>query len=414
MWIWGKPIDGTTPEGDPIKVLVLDTEGLGALDEDSNHDVRIFSLAILLSSFFLYNSVGSIDENALQQLSLVINLTKHIQIKAGGVKEDTDPEEYAQYFPSFMWVVRDFTLQLVDAEQEPITSKEYLEKALGSQKGFSESVEQKNRIRRLLKSFFKDRDCCTMIRPLTKEDQLQNLAEMDLESLRPEFVEQVGTLRRKVINRMRPKTINGRKLNGLMLFNLAQSYVDAINRGAVPSIESSWSYICKNECLKAIQDSYEVFERDFYEAFQENVPMFEDELKALYKRAKAGAMAVFNKTAVGDVRDEYCRQLKEKMAAKHLHLATENEKTSEQSCMIFLQQNYEPINMRLRNQDYKRLEELSIEIKDFIQFFMEEGPKGPFRQVIAHEFSYKALSEGAQFFNKSIENELHLQTQIAD
>ena len=105
-----------TPEGEPIKILVLDTEGLGALDEDSNHDVRIFSLAILLSSFFLYNSMGSIDENALQQLSLVINLTKHIQIKSnnGIHDEETDPEDYAQYFPAFMWVVRDFSLQLVD------------------------------------------------------------------------------------------------------------------------------------------------------------------------------------------------------------------------------------------------------------------------------------------------------------
>ena len=96
--------------------MILDTEGLGALDEDSNHDVRIFSLAILLSSYFIYNSVGSIDENALQNLSLVINLTKHIQIKSK--REDVDPEEYAKYFPSFMWVVRDFTLQLVDSEGE--------------------------------------------------------------------------------------------------------------------------------------------------------------------------------------------------------------------------------------------------------------------------------------------------------
>jgi hypothetical protein len=110
VWIWGTPIDGRTPDDEPIKVLVLDTEGLGALDEDSNHDVRIFSLAILLASFFIYNSVGSIDENALNQLSLVINLTKHIQIKAGSVKEETDPEEFSEYFPSFMWVVRDFTL----------------------------------------------------------------------------------------------------------------------------------------------------------------------------------------------------------------------------------------------------------------------------------------------------------------
>jgi len=65
VWMWGKPVDGLTPDGDPIKVIILDTEGLGALDEDSNHDVRIFSLAILLSSYFIYNSVGSIDENAL-------------------------------------------------------------------------------------------------------------------------------------------------------------------------------------------------------------------------------------------------------------------------------------------------------------------------------------------------------------
>lgn len=58
-----------------------------------------------------------------------------------------------------MWVVRDFTLQLVDSENEPVSSKEYLEKALEMQKGFSDSVESKNRIRRLLKSFFKERDC---------------------------------------------------------------------------------------------------------------------------------------------------------------------------------------------------------------------------------------------------------------
>ena len=55
-------------------------------------------------------------------------------------------------------------------------------------------------------------------------------------------------LRRKVINRIKPKLINGRKLNGTMLYNLAESYVDAINKGVVPNIESSWSYICKNEC----------------------------------------------------------------------------------------------------------------------------------------------------------------------
>ena len=59
-------------------MIIIDSEGIGAFDEDENHDTKIFLLAMLLSSFFIYNSMGSIDENSLNQLSLVVNLTKNI------------------------------------------------------------------------------------------------------------------------------------------------------------------------------------------------------------------------------------------------------------------------------------------------------------------------------------------------
>lgn len=293
VWMWSKPLEGMTPDGEPINVIIMDTEGLGALDEDSNHDVRIFSLAILLSSFFIYNSVGSIDENALQNLNLVVNLTKHIQIKSAGLTEDLDPQEFAKYFPSFMWVVRDFTLQLVDSEGDPINAKEYLEKALQQQKGFSEAVDQKNRIRRLLKSFFTDRDCVTMIRPLTSEDGLQNLINIPMKDLRPEFVEQVHVLRRKVLQRVKPKTINGKNLNGDMFWNLCKSYVDAINKGAIPSIENSWAYICKNECLKALDESFEIFCKTLAEEMDNEGPLHDDELKDKYSTAKRAGLDFF-------------------------------------------------------------------------------------------------------------------------
>jgi hypothetical protein len=152
IWIWGKPIPGTNNDGEKCNVVVLDSEGIGALDQDSDHDTRIFAMAVLISSYFIYNSVGSIDETALQNLSLVVNLTKHIHIKSQ--QHEVDSADYAMYFPSFLWVVRDFALKLVDSEGENITPKEYLEKALIPQKGFSDSVEDKNRIRRLLKEFF--------------------------------------------------------------------------------------------------------------------------------------------------------------------------------------------------------------------------------------------------------------------
>ena len=40
----------------------------------------------------MYNSIGAIDENAISNLSLVINLTKHIKIKS----EDGE-DENVQY-----------------------------------------------------------------------------------------------------------------------------------------------------------------------------------------------------------------------------------------------------------------------------------------------------------------------------
>jgi len=37
---------------------------------------------------------------------------------------------------------------------------------------------------------------------------------MDLDELRAEFIEQVMGLRRKVMNRVKPKMLNGKKLTG--------------------------------------------------------------------------------------------------------------------------------------------------------------------------------------------------------
>ena len=118
-------------------------------------------MAMLLSSYFVYNSVGSIDEKAVQNLSLISNLSKLLQ--KGGDKE---MQEIINCFPTFLWLVRDFALRLEDEHGASITPKEYLENALKTQKGNSDMVVRKNGIRKELTSFFKDRDCFMPIRPV--------------------------------------------------------------------------------------------------------------------------------------------------------------------------------------------------------------------------------------------------------
>lgn len=81
------------------------------------------------------------------------------------------------------------------------------------------------------------------------------------------------TLRRKVVNKVKAKTLNGKKLSGPMLANLAEAYVTAINNGAVPNIETAWSYICKGECQKALEESIVIAEDHIKEQASLKLPM---------------------------------------------------------------------------------------------------------------------------------------------
>ena len=51
-------------------------------DQTGQYSTQVFSLAVLLSSLFVYNQMGGIDEAALDRLSLVTEMSKHIAVQA--------------------------------------------------------------------------------------------------------------------------------------------------------------------------------------------------------------------------------------------------------------------------------------------------------------------------------------------
>jgi hypothetical protein len=75
-----------------------------------------------------------------------------------------------------------------------------------------------------------------MVRPVENEIDLQNLQSMADSDFRPEFKQQVDTLRLKILKKARPKVLNGKALNGAMLLELCAAYTEAINTGSVPNI----------------------------------------------------------------------------------------------------------------------------------------------------------------------------------
>ena len=276
IWLWSKPliINGDSNEGQ-FPTYLIDTEGLGAYDEDINHDSKIFLIAILISSLFIYNSIGTIDENSLSNLSFILNLSKSLKLKnnedinINNISDINTDNELAKYFPILFWVLRDFSLKLEDSEGNAINSNQYLENSLMEQEGTSEVIIEKNLIRKKIKNYFLERYCFPLVRPVENEKDLQNLMNLPDNKIRPEFLLQSNNLKNNIFSKIKPKNFGGNILSGEMLIALLESIINSINNGAIPVIANSWKYITDNECIKNT--------KIFVEKYREKIIKFQKE-----------------------------------------------------------------------------------------------------------------------------------------
>ncbi|XP_010245575.1 PREDICTED: guanylate-binding protein 1-like [Nelumbo nucifera] len=293
LWMWSTPLKRTALDGTEYSLLLLDSEGIDAYDQTGTYSTQIFSLAILLSSMFIYNQMGGIDEAALDRLSLVTEMTKHIRVRASGGGRTT-ASELGQFSPIFVWLLRDFYLDLVE-DNRKITPRDYLELALRPMQGGGKDVAARNEIRESIRALFPDRECFALVRPLNNENDLQRLDQIPLDKLRPEFRSGLDALTRFVFERTRPKQVGATIMTGPILAGVTQSFLDALNNGAVPTISSSWQSVEEAECRRAYDSASEVY----MTAFDRSKPPEEVSLREAHEEAVQKSIATFNASAVG-------------------------------------------------------------------------------------------------------------------
>ena len=102
--------------------------------------------------------------------------------------------EYSSFLPFFIWVLRDFSLNLNSkAPQYEFhfyvfnfsLFSEYLTSCLTPVEGANES---ENDIRTTLASYFKERDCHCLVKPLNDENQLKEIANVPVKKMKPLFM----------------------------------------------------------------------------------------------------------------------------------------------------------------------------------------------------------------------------------
>jgi hypothetical protein len=397
IFIWGEPVK-ISRNGKEINLIFIDTEGIGSTQQNLTYDAKILSLALLLSSYFIYNSVGIIDEHAIDKLGLVVNITQNIHVRAHTGK--ADPAELAAYFPSFLWVLRDFSLILEDEKSgKEITAQQYLENALREIPG-SEQTD-KNEIRRKLKQLFVARDCVTLVRPVSDEKSLQQIDKMPWSKLRPEFRKAIEELQSKVFAEVPVKKVFDKPIDGKGLVVLIQNYVEAINRGSIPTIHSAWENVANQENQRAFDEALKLFQQHL-SVLDKQLPFDGETLKNLKKEKFKIVFECFDELALGENRQKYREKLENGIRAEWKHFSTKNEQLLEKQKLQLTEQLYhQHIETKLKNKQFDDVHELLDAWKLVKKEFFDATKNNGIAQNVFWDFYfiYNAYSI-VQFFDQ--------------
>lgn len=322
IWMWCLP----HPRRPGHTLVLLDTEGLGDVGKaDSRNDAWIFALAILLSSTMVYNSMGTIDQNALEKLHYVTELAKKIRVEAssGAEKEAENTAEFVRFFPDFIWTVRDFILELV-INGRHVSEDDYLENALKLQHGDTEHVKKCNEPKLCIRTFFPSRKCFVFDRP-TNGKKLLRLEEIEEDELDPEFVERASCFCEHVWKTSRPKTVPGGKVvTGTMLAHLAETYVKAINSGDVPCLENAVQVLAEIENAAAVRVAISHYEKLMEERLVSKLPTGTlEELLGVHAACEKEATDKFMARAFGP---------QDKIETSQINLVQELQQKKDQFC----------------------------------------------------------------------------------
>ncbi|KAJ8598077.1 hypothetical protein CTAYLR_005577 [Chrysophaeum taylorii] len=334
IWIWHVP--AAAAAAPPL--ILMDTEGLASSDRDESYDAKIFSLALLLSSYVVLNVVGVIDDATIERLHVVTQVATSI------IVSERDGGSVSEHFPPLVVLVRDFALRPTK-DGAPLGDNEYLEEALRDRE--DRRRPRRNQTRKTLRTVFPSRACCTLVRPVSDEDALRRAANLSDDELRPEFVEKLARLKAAILEgcgeenvapRADIKRVLGHACGGATLAALTRKHVDAINSGAAPSIAGAWEAASRDVCARAVEAAEDAYAPDLpadgtLPAHAERPLNRTADVDALHRDAVLRAVAVFEARAVAPARNEARDRLDRRLAARAESLAADVVARSVAACV---------------------------------------------------------------------------------
>ncbi|XP_006831125.1 PREDICTED: guanylate-binding protein 4-like [Chrysochloris asiatica] len=333
IWMWCVP----HPSKPNQTLVLLDTEGLGDVEKgDPKNDSWIFALAVLLSSTFVYNSMCTINHQALEQLHYVTELTELIRAKSSSRNDEvSDSTDFISFFPDFVWTVRDFSLEL-KLEGEPITEDKYLDNSLKLIKGTNPKIQKSNLPRECIRRFFPKRKCFVFDRPTSDNSLLHHIEEVPEEQLDSNFRKQAENFCSYIYSQAKIKTLRqGIIVTGNRLETLLVTYLDFINSGKVPCLENAVTILAQRENLAAVEKAAKHYSEQMAQCAKFPTDTLQ-ELLDMHTACEKKAIHVFMEHSFKDENYEFQKQLVGTIEKKKEEFILQNEEASDKYCQAKL------------------------------------------------------------------------------
>ncbi|XP_063791218.1 guanylate-binding protein 1-like [Pseudophryne corroboree] len=390
IWMWCLP----HPTKDNHTLVLLDTEGLGDVEKgDTRNDTWIFCLAVLLSSTFVYNSRGVIDEDAIEKLRFVGEMSEFIKVKTKN--NDDEEDEFSRHFPAFVWAVRDFTLRL-ELDGEAITADDYLENALKLQKD-GNNKKMRNTCRDCIRMYFKSRKCFVFGFPTGDKYLLQRMDEVSETQLSPAFVAQTREFCDHIYETAGVKRLAEiHAVTGRVLGDLANLYVEAIGSSNVACLENVAGNISDSQNKAAVRDATQ-----YYEATMKERVVFPTEtlkqFMELSKQCENEALQMFLKKAFKDKDLLYQTEFMKNIEMKKSEFSGMNDMRSREYCQELIRKHTGDFEKAVTDGlystsgGYQRFKE---DMKLLEEKYNSEPHKGTQAETIIQEFQKSKESLG--------------------
>lgn len=254
--IWSIPIRKKDPAtGEEWLFFLADSEGIGSVDSSDNRDAQIVASLISMSSGAIFNVLKStIDETDIMKLSdnarkaqdLFRKGTKKDNQNGDGGEEtkDKDGEESSPcplVIQESWWVQRDWG----NLPHKYTTDQEYFEAQINHQT----KNEKASRARQILKKTFPNMKFIGVPDPRKDPHQdIKLVLKYRPEERNPKWNERMKEIYQSVRERIQPKRIHGKPLNGFVFAQFIRELIRGLNQGVIPNEEEQYVQLSDARC----------------------------------------------------------------------------------------------------------------------------------------------------------------------